>query len=300
MVYTVTFNPALDYAVGVEEFILGQVNRAYNESILPGGKGINVSVVLSHLSVENTALGFVAGFTGKQICERLESEGVATDFIEVEGVSRINIKLKSREETEINGLGPIICEEAIQELMAKLEVIEDGDFIVLAGSIPKSVPDSIYMDIMSKLKDRNIRFIVDATGDLLVNVLKNHPFLIKPNKQELSEIFNANIDSNDEVIFYARKLIDIGAENVLVSMAGDGAILVTKEDTFFMNAPKGELVDSVGAGDSMVAGFIAGYIETQNLLEALKMGIAAGSASAFSKNLATADEIRGIYQQIVL
>ncbi|MBQ1193811.1 MAG: 1-phosphofructokinase [Lachnospiraceae bacterium] len=299
MIYTVTFNPALDYAVKLEKFHSGEVNRTKEEQILPGGKGINVSVVLTNMGVENVMLGFVAGFTGKEIVRLLEEQGCKNDFIEICGMSRINVKIKADNETEINGKGPDIDNEALKMLYNKLDTLKGGDMLVLAGSIPSSLPDDIYMKIMERLSSGNIKFIVDATKDLLVNVLKYKPFLIKPNKYELGEIFGVEIKTNAEVIKYAKKLADEGAENVLVSMAGEGAVLVTKNGNVYESkAPKGIVVNSVGAGDSMVAGFIAGYLENGDLEHAFKMGISAGSASAFSKNLARAEEIKRVYEAL--
>lgn len=299
MIYTVTFNPALDYAVKLEKFHSGEVNRTKEEQILPGGKGINVSVVLTNMGVENVMLGFVAGFTGKEIVRLLEEQGCKNDFIEICGMSRINVKIKADNETEINGKGPDIDNEALKMLYNKLDTLKGGDMLVLAGSIPSSLPDDIYMKIMERLSSGNIKFIVDATKDLLVNVLKYKPFLIKPNKYELGEIFGVEIKTNAEVIKYAKKLADEGAENVLVSMAGEGAVLVTKNGNVYESkAPKGIVVNSVGAGDSMVAGFIAGYLENGDLEHAFKMGISAGSASAFSKNLARAEEIKRVYETL--
>lgn len=299
MIYTVTFNPALDYIVGVKNFNIGMVNRTATEQILPGGKGINVSIVLTHLGVDNTTLGFVAGFTGDEIVRRLKSEGCNTDFISVEGNSRINFKLKSNEETEINGAGPKIETEAVNELLLKLDKLQENDYLVLAGSIPESLPNDMYKRIMERLQEKKINIIVDATLELLVNVLQYKPFLIKPNKHELGEIFGVKIKTNEEVIKYAKKMIDMGASNCLVSMAGDGAIMVTKDGRVLEHgAPKGEVVNSVGAGDSMVAGFIAGYLKNNNFEEAFKMGIAAGSASTFSEYLAKKEEVEKIYSEL--
>lgn len=299
MIYTVTFNPALDYIVGVKNFNIGMVNRTATEQILPGGKGINVSIVLTHLGVDNTTLGFVAGFTGDEIVRRLKSEGCNTDFISIEGNSRINFKLKSNEETEINGAGPKIETEAVNELLLKLDKLQENDYLVLAGSIPESLPNDMYKRIMERLQEKKINIIVDATLELLVNVLQYKPFLIKPNKHELGEIFGVKIKTNEEVIKYAKKMIDMGASNCLVSMAGDGAIMVTKDGRVLEHgAPKGEVVNSVGAGDSMVAGFIAGYLKNNNFEEAFKMGIAAGSASTFSKYLAKKEEVEKIYSEL--
>ena len=301
MIYTVTFNPSLDYIVSVEDFKLGLTNRTSSELILPGGKGINVSTVLGNLGIENTALGFLAGFTGKEIVRRLEEMGVVSDFIEIkEGVSRINLKLKSIDGTEINGSGPVISPEDVEKLMEKLEKLGEGDVLFLAGSIPTSMPDDMYQKIMAKLDGKGVMIVVDATRDLLMNVLAYHPFLIKPNNHELGEIFDVELLTRESVVPYAKKLQEKGARNVLVSMAGEGAVLVAEDGSVYdAPAPKGELKNGVGAGDSMVAGFMAGWMEKQEYRHAFHMGVASGSASAFSENLATKEEIAGVYQQVV-
>lgn len=299
MIYTVTFNPSLDYIVTVKDFTCGVVNRTCDEIIYPGGKGINVSMVLKNLGYENTALGFLSGFTGEKIQALLKEKGVATDFIPVEtGMSRINVKLRSNEETEINGQGPKIEEKHIQELYRKLDELKDGDVLVLAGSIPDVMPGSMYMDIMKHLSDRKLKIVVDATKDLLVNVLEYHPFLIKPNNHELGEIFNVTLEKKDEVVEYAKRLQGKGARNVLVSMAGEGAVLVTENgEVYKSDAPKGILKNSVGAGDSMVAGFLAGYLEKENYKDAFAMGVCTGSASAFSEELATKEEVAALLEK---
>ena len=301
MIYTVTFNPSLDYIVSVDDFKLGLTNRTSSELILPGGKGTNVSTVLKNLGFESTALGFVAGFTGNEIVKRLNDMGIKSDFISIEnGISRINLKLKSIDGTEINGAGPDISEEKVNELMDKLNQLKEGDVLVLAGSIPSSMSDNIYRDIMADLKDRGVMIVVDATKDLLLNVLEYHPFLIKPNNHELGEIFDVKLTTREEVIPYGRKLQEKGARNVLVSMAGEGAVLIAEDGQVFDTpAPKGKLINGVGAGDSMVAGFVAGWIEKQDYEYAFHMGVASGSASAFSENLATKEEIRNVYNQVM-
>ena len=293
MIYTITFNPALDYIVRVNDFKVGQVNRTSYEEIYAGGKGINVSIVLNNLDVENIALGFIAGFTGDEIENRVKNMGCKTDFIKLNnGMSRINVKLKSNEESEINGQGPVINENDLEQLFNKLDLFKEGDVLVLAGSIPSTLPENIYEIIMRRLENKNIKIIVDATKDLLLNVLKYKPFLIKPNHHELAELFNVEIKNEEEIIKYAKKLKEMGARNVLISMAGDGAIFITEDNRVIKsNVPKGELVNSVGAGDSMVGGFIAGYLNNSNLEEAFKMGVATGSASAFSEGLATKDKV---------
>ncbi len=300
MIYTVTFNPSLDYIVSVDNFKLGLTNRTNEEQILPGGKGLNVSTVLYNLGIQSTALGFIAGFTGHEIEQRMKNVGCICDFIELEnGVSRINIKLKSVDGTEINGKGPDITEEAINELLKRLDKLKAGDTLVLAGSIPDSVPDSIYKDIMKRLSDRGVRFVVDATKELLLNVLDCHPFLIKPNNHELGEIFGVEVKTREAVSEYAEKLKEMGAQNVLVSMAGEGAVLLDEYGELHMHeAPKGKLINAVGAGDSMVAGFLAGYAESGDFEQAFKMGISAGSASAFSELLASKEEVMAIYNKL--
>lgn len=301
MIYTVTFNPSLDYIVSVDDFKLGLTNRTSSELILPGGKGTNVSTVLKNLGFESTALGFVAGFTGNEIVKRLNDMGIKSDFISIEnGISRINLKLKSIDGTEINGAGPDISEEKVNELMDKLNQLKEGDVLVLAGSIPSSMSDNIYRDTMADLKDRGVMIVVDATKDLLLNVLEYHPFLIKPNNHELGEIFDVKLTTREEVIPYGRKLQEKGARNVLVSMAGEGAVLIAEDGQVFDTpAPKGKLINGVGAGDSMVAGFVAGWIEKQDYEYAFHMGVASGSASAFSENLATKEEIINVYNQVM-
>lgn len=288
MIYTVTFNPALDYVIHVENLKLGMVNRTAQEAVFYGGKGINVSWVLKNLGVDSVALGFLAGFTGTAIEDGLKKNGIQTDFIRLsEGMSRINIKLKAGEETEINGSGPEIKQEAIAQLFQKLEALQEGDVLVLAGSIPGCLPDDIYEQIMKALEHKKIRIVVDATKDLLKNVLKYHPFLIKPNNHELGEMFGKVLSGDEEIIYYAKELQKAGAVNVLISMAGDGAILVEESGSVHkIGVPKGKVKNSVGAGDSMVAGFLAGYLQTKDYEEALKMGTAAGSATAFSEGLA--------------
>lgn len=300
MIYTVTFNPSLDYIVSVENFQLGITNRTSSELMLPGGKGINVSTVLMNLGIENKALGFVAGFVGDEIIRRLEEMGVQNGFIRIEeGVSRINLKLKSIDGTEINGQGPVISPEHVEELMKQLDRLGEGDVLFLSGSIPSSMPDDAYQKIMERLDGRGVQIVVDATKDLLLNVLEYHPFLIKPNNHELGELFGVELKTREEVIPYAKKLQEKGAVNVLVSMAGEGAVLIdANEDVYMAPAPKGTLVNGVGAGDSMVAGFMAGWLEKQDYEHAFCMGVSAGSASAFSEHLATKAEIEAVYQQV--
>lgn len=299
MIYTLTFNPSLDYIVTVPRFTCGIVNRTTEEVIFPGGKGINVSMVLKNLGFENTALGFLAGFTGDKLKSLVEEKGIHAEFISVkEGMSRINVKLRSEQETEINGQGPAIVETDIQKLYERLEQLKDGDILVMAGSIPDVMPGTMYMDIMKHLRDKKLKIVVDATKDLLVNVLEYHPFLIKPNNHELGEIFGVAIQEKADVVAYAKKLQAKGARNVLISMAGDGAVLVAEDGTVYeSDAPKGKVVNSVGAGDSMVAGFLAGYLEHGSYEKAFRMGVCTGSASAFSEQLATKEEVLALLAQ---
>lgn len=293
MIYTLTFNPSLDYIVTVPEFTCGAVNRTSEEHIFPGGKGINVSMVLKNLGIENTALGFLAGFTGAHLRELIEERGIHANMISVkEGMSRINVKMRSREETEINGQGPMISDADIKKMYEQLDALQEGDILVLAGSIPDVMPKTIYMDIMKYLQHKNLKIVVDATKELLLNVLPYHPFLIKPNNHELGEVFGVTLEEKSEVIAYGKKLQEMGARNVLVSMAGSGAVLVAEDGSVYQSeAPKGKVRNSVGAGDSMVAGFLAGYLEAQNYENAFYMGLCTGSASAFSEELATKEEV---------
>ncbi len=299
MIYTVTFNPSLDYIVEVNDLKMGATNRTSYEQMLPGGKGINVSLVLKNLGIDNTALGFLAGFVGDEIQKRMEQEGIKAEFLKLEhGISRINVKLRNIDGMEINGMGPEISSERIEELMTRIETLQKDDFLVLAGSIPSSMPHSIYMNIMARVEQKGIRVVVDATKDLLLNVLKYHPFLIKPNHHELGEIFGVTLKTREEVIPYAKQLQEKGAQNVLVSMGGVGAVLVDENGEVHMSeAPKGEVINAVGAGDSMVAGFLAGWLKYGNYEEAFRMGLATGSASAFSEKLATKEEVEAVYQE---
>ena len=300
MIYTVTFNPAIDYVVELVSFNIGEINRTTREYMNLGGKGVNVSRVLTNLEVPNVALGFVAGFTGDELRNGLERMGVKTDFISLEeGNTRINVNIKGVEETDINARGPEIPNSAIDELFKKLDNLQSGDTLILAGSIPTSLPNDMYERIMERLYGKGIRFVVDATRDLLVKSLKYEPFLIKPNNHELGEIFGLELTTDNEIIYYARELKKQGAKNVLISMAGDGAILVDENDVAHkIGTPKGKVKNSVGAGDSMVAGFCAGYLEKGDYKYALRMGTAAGSASAFSESLATKQEVIDLLNKI--
>ena len=300
VIYTVTFNPSLDYIVSVKDFRPGMTNRTSSELMLAGGKGINVSIVLGNLGIKSTALGFIAGFTGDEIVRRLHNGGINSEFIKInDGISRINIKLKSIDGTEINGQGPHIDSSHIEQLMNRLRRLESGDVLVLAGSIPAGISDNIYKDIMDMLKDKGVQIVVDATSRLLTNVLEYNPFFIKPNQHELGDIFNVTLNTQEEVIPYALELKKMGAVNVCVSMGGKGAILVADDGNVYKaKAPDGILKNSVGAGDSLVAGFLSGWIEKKDYEYAFRKGVATGSASAFSEYLATKSEIEAIYKQV--
>ena len=299
MIYTVTLNPSLDYIAECKDFTLGATNRTSSEIIYPGGKGINVSIVLSNLGDRTTALGFLAGFTGEHIDSLIKDMGISSRMIRLnEGMSRINLKLKSKEETELNGMGPNINIIDIARLYQKLESITEDDILVLAGSIPPSVSEGLYSDIMERLKETKIKIVVDATKDLLMNVLDKKPFLIKPNIHELGELFNVKLDSADEALPYALKLKEMGAVNVIISMGKDGAMMLDEYgNSYTMNSPEGKLVNSVGAGDSLVAGFLHKYLETGNYEEAFRYGVCTGSASAFSSALATKEEVEKLYRE---
>ncbi|MDO5548341.1 MAG: 1-phosphofructokinase [Eubacteriales bacterium] len=300
MIYTVTFNPSLDYSIQVDQFQTGQLNRTTAESIQVGGKGINVSVVLTRMGVPNIALGFIAGFTGEYIQNGMNELGCNTDFIHLpSGFSRINVKMTSGIETEINGKGPIIQEEEFKQLMIRIAKLKAGDTLVLAGSIPTSLPQDIYEQILEKVDTTKIRVVVDATSFLLRRTLAYRPYLIKPNLQELSELFARPLCEFDDIVCCARHLQEEGARNVLVSMGAQGALLVTEEDhVLAAPAPAGDVVDTIGAGDSMVAGFIAGYMERNSYVDAFRKGIAAGSATAFTSGLATAAQINDVGRRV--
>lgn len=300
MIYTITFNPALDYHVQVEHFHYGEVNRTASERLLAGGKGINVSTVLHHLGTETTALGFLAGFTGQTIAALMAETGVPADFITLpEGASRINIKLHTDTDTEINGIGAPINTEALAELFRKLSAMQAGDTLVLAGSVPAGLPDTIYCDMMERLQPKGIRFAVDATGDLLRKTLAFQPFLIKPNHHELGELFGVRLGTPREAERYARRLQDMGAQNVLVSMGEKGALLISADGkAYFRRALQGKAVNTTGAGDSMLAGFLAGWERFQDAEKALHMGLAAASVSVFSGHLADKEKTEELFEHI--
>ena len=293
MVYTVTLNPALDYVMQVEKLRYDDINRTTAEEIYYGGKGINVSVILSRLGIKNTALGFLAGFTGKELEKMLINDGINCDFNYLKsGNTRINVKIKADTQLDINANGPHINSADIEALLSKLEGIQSGDYLVLAGSIPANLPDDIYRRILLRVANRGVNVAVDATGDLLMNVLQYKPFLVKPNHHELGDLFGTTVDTDEDIVRYAKRLQDMGAVNVLVSRASKGAMLIDEYgNSYSIGVAPGELVNSVGCGDSMVAGFLAGYIEKNDYSYALKLGSACGNATAFSPELATKDEI---------
>ncbi|MBM7694542.1 1-phosphofructokinase [Peribacillus deserti] len=298
MIYTVTLNPSIDYIVEVEDFQINSLNRMKQEAKFPGGKGINVSRVLSRIGSGNKALGFIGGFTGSFIESFLQAENVHMDFTHIAEDTRINIKLKTGKETEINGLGPKITEENYQELLAKIDRLASQDTIVLAGSVPPSFPPNFYETVTKRCAQRGVKVVVDTSGPSLMDVVKHRPFLIKPNHHELGDLFSVEIETVKDAAFYAKKLIEAGARNVIVSMAGEGAVLQTEGKTYTAGVPRGNVVNSVGAGDSVVAGFIGKYTKTNDIIQAFKYGIAAGSATAFSTDLCQKQEIEALLPQV--
>lgn len=297
MVYTVTLNPALDYVMKLKALRTDDINRTDGEEIYYGGKGINVSVILTQLGIPNTALGFLGGFTGRKLEEMLKNDNISCDFNYLKnGDTRINVKIKADKEIDLNACGPEITKEDMQSFLRKLDGIKSGDYLILAGSIPNTLPDDIYEQILERVGDRNINCVVDATGDLLKNVLKYKPFLIKPNHHELGDLFSVQIKSDGDIVKYSKKLQEMGAKNVLVSMAKDGAMLTDENGCVHkIGNAKGKLINSVGCGDSMVAGFTAGYIKTADYSYALRLGSACGNATAFSEKLATREEIERVF-----
>lgn len=300
MIYTVTFNPALDYILELDKLEIGKIQKSKTELILPGGKGINVSTVLTNLEIDNIALGYKAGFVGAELERLLRNMNVKTDFIDLEeGNSRINVKISGEEETAINTNGPQISENKILELLEKLKTLNESDYLVLSGSIPSSIKDDIYEKICRIVKKQNVKIVVDATKNLLVQALKYNPFLIKPNNEELGEIFGVEIHTKEDAYVYGKKLKEMGAQNVLVSMGKIGAALIDEAgQEYFIKSPEGKRVNTVGSGDSMVAGFIAGFLKYNNYNDALRMGVSAGSASALSKYLATKEEVYNLFNNI--
>lgn len=300
MIYTVTLNPSLDYIVEMDQVMVGELNRTKNESKFPGGKGINVSQVLKRLDVDSIALGFLGGFTGDYIEAFLHSLKINTDFVRVNEDTRINVKLKAKQETEINAKGPSISKEDFEALKEKIRKLTSGDTLVLAGSIPASMPLTTYEELVNICNQKGARFIVDAEGDLLKKILPFKPFLIKPNHHELGELFDTVIETSDEVIPYGRELVKKGAQNVIISLAGKGAVLINQDITLIATVPKGKVKSSVGAGDSMVAGFLAVFEKTKNIEEAFRFSVAAGSATAFSIGLCTRERVESLLSQVTL
>lgn len=299
MIHTLTFSPALDYVVDLKSFEVGAINRTAREHAMPGGKGINVSLVLSNLGRPSVASGFLAGFTGDYIEKELLSHNVKADFVRVDGLTRINVKIRCGEETAINGQGPNIPEEKIEELLRKLERLGPEDLLVISGTVPSTLPSNIYEIILERIKDTHVSVIVDATKSILLNTLKYKPLLVKPNKEELGEMFGVVINNDDELIAYSKKLLDMGALNVIVSLGGDGAFMVGRDvPPIFLKAPQGKVINTVGAGDSLVAGFIDEYLNSGDLLRAFRQGVATGSASAFSDGLATVEEVKALLQRM--
>lgn len=299
MIYTLTFSPAIDYVIDLDELVIGAINRSKGEHTMPGGKGINVSIVLSNLGKGSLATGFLGGFTGEYIKKELTERGIKTHFIEVDGTTRINVKIRGKEETAINGQGPSIGEEKIEELMRELEKIQKGDLLVISGTIPSTLPSDIYERILERIKGKGNELVVDTNKDILLKTLKYHPVLVKPNKEELEEMFETTIENDEDLIKNAAKLMDMGAKNVIVSLGGDGALLIGEGiEPLKIAAPKGKLVNSVGAGDSLVAGFIDEYLNSGNVVKAFKRGVATGSASAFSEGLATKEEVEALLNKM--
>ncbi|MGD0030014.1 1-phosphofructokinase [Paenibacillus illinoisensis] len=296
MIYTITLNPSIDYIVEVDDLKLGGLNRMNRDLKLPGGKGINVSRVLNQLGAGNTAIGFLGGFTGRFINDKLQEDQIQTDFVTIADDTRINIKLKHGDETEINGLGPAICEEEAAQLLQKLSSLQTGDIVVLSGSIPPSLGTDFYDRLIQVCKQTGAEFVIDTTGPALMEALVHKPLLVKPNHHELAELFGVNIETREELVLYGRMLLEAGAKQVLISMAGDGALLITGSDVYHASVPKGMVKNSVGAGDSMIGGFVGTYVLNGDILEAFRTGVASGSATAFSDDLATREfieELRG-------
>ncbi|MDF2902969.1 MAG: hypothetical protein K0S25_607 [Bacillus sp. (in: firmicutes)] len=298
MIYTVTLNPSVDYIVQIEKVNLGELNRSINEDKFPGGKGINVSRVLKEMGVTSKALGFTGGFTGRYITDYLQTEKIETDFVQVSEDTRINIKLKTEKETEINASGPSITDANFVALKDKVRQLTENDILVLAGSIPSSLPETTYEELVKICAENGAKFVVDAEGELLMKVLPYHPFLIKPNHHELGEIFETEITTCEQAIHYGKLLIEKGANNVIVSLAGEGAVFINKETAYIAEVPKGEVKSSVGAGDSMVAGFLAKFGETNDVKTAFQYSVASGSATAFSIGLCTPEKVEKLLPQV--
>lgn len=301
MIYTVTLNPSIDYYVSCGGFEIGMTNRTKTENMLPGGKGINVSIMLKRMGHDSIALGFVGGFTGNEITRLLDEMDIKTDFVEVaSGASRINVKIEDIEGTEINGSGPVISSEEADTFQAKLGKLKEGDVLVLSGSVPKGMPGDTYERILDRLKDKSVNVVVDAEGELLLNSLKYHPFMVKPNHHELGALFDVSINDFESAEVYARKLIEMGAENVIVTMAGQGAVVVCGNGEVYSHGPvEGKFVNGVGAGDSMVAGFVGGYLDAGDFKQAFLQGVSAASATAFSNGLGDEKIIKNILKKVL-
>lgn len=298
MIYTVTFSPAIDYVVDIAKLEIGAINRSLGEHAMPGGKGINVSIVLANFGTENIATGFLGGFTGRFIKDELNKMGVKSDFVEVDGLTRINVKLRGEEETAINGQGPHITDAQIEELIKKLEKLGKGDLLIISGTIPKTLPNNIYEVILERIKDNGVQVVIDSNKEILLNTLKYKPLLVKPNQEELEEMFDVKIHNREELVNTAKRLLDLGAQNVIVSLGGDGALLVNHEHVIKSGCPKGKVVNTVGAGDSLVAGVCDEYMKSGNIVMAFYKGIATGSASACSEGLATKEEVEKLLNKM--
>ncbi len=300
MIYTVTFSPALDYIVDLDKLEVGAINRTKKETMLPGGKGINVSIVLSNLGTKSQVMGFTGGFIGKYIEDQMKLHNIDSDFVHLEGNTRINVKIKGMVETAINGQGPKVSDKDIEELINKLTKLTSKDVLVISGAIPNTLPSNTYERILERIKDNNVTLIVDTTKDTLLKTLSYHPLLVKPNKEELEELFNVSIKNDEELVETAYRLIEMGAKNVIVSLGGDGALLVeSNKNHKIIRSPKGKVINTVGAGDSLVAGFIDEYFRSYDIYKAFKRGIATGSASAFSENLATLDKVNELEKTLI-
>ena len=298
MIYTVTLNPSIDFIVRLDELTLGSVNRMTSDDKYAGVKGINVSRVLKRLAIDNTATGFIGGFTGRFVTEGLDAEGITTDFVEVDQDTRINVKIKAQSETEINGAGPVITDKQLAELEAILSKLTRDDIVVFAGSAPANLGNQVYKKLIPLVKETGAEVVCDFEGQTLLDALDYQPVLVKPNNHELADIFEVELSNLADIEKYARKLLAKGAQNVIISMAGDGALLVTKEAAYFAKPIKGSVKNSVGAGDSMVAGFTGQYAKTHDAVEAFKWGVACGTATTFSDDLATAEYINDIYEKV--
>ena len=298
MIYTVTVNPSIDYIVQLNELTLGEVNRMDYDNKLPGGKGINVSRILKELGLDNTAWGFLGGFTGEFVKEALEKTGLKTNFTPIKADTRINVKIKAQAETEINGRGPELTKEEIATFTAQFDKLTADDVVIFAGSLVPSLSDDFYFDLIKVIRQKGAQFVIDTTGESLLKTLPENPLVVKPNNHELAELFGVKLNSIDDIVKYGKKLLEMGAQHVLISMAGDGGLMITKDKVYRSYAPKGTVINSVGAGDSMIGGFTGTYAKTKDPLEAFRYGLACGSATAFSEDLADADKINEILPMI--